>query len=273
MRFGRTGFEVRAAGRPVSGLAELATLFPVQAIDPEVHRLIEGGPAERRRFLDWGVFHVEPNFVDHWRRFQRALRQRNAALKAGQPASAIHAWEPELIEAGEAVQEFRIRYMAAVEPHIRAVSARLLGAPLELSLHRGWSMERTLAESIAASWPRDVERGLTHVGPHRADIAVRYAEQSARDRISRGQQKLAAAALLLGQLRADAELGSSVAALLVDDPAAELDSRNLELLITEILALPSQLILTVLDARNPAFDGLPGGARFHVEHGKVTRLL
>ena len=38
--------------------------FPVQIIDPEVHRLIEEGPSRRRRFLDWGVFHVEPNFVD-----------------------------------------------------------------------------------------------------------------------------------------------------------------------------------------------------------------
>lgn len=273
MRFGRSGFEVRAAGRPVNGLAELATLFPVQAIDPEVHRLIEGGPAERRRFLDWGVFHVEPTFVEHWRRFQRALRQRNAALKAGQPESAIRAWEPELIESGDAVQSFRVRYMSAVEPHIRAVSQRLLGAPLELALHRGWAAERTLAEALSASWSRDLERGLTHVGPHRADVAVRYGDQSARDRISRGQQKLAAAALLLGQLRADAELGSSVAALLVDDPAAELDSVNLERLLTEIVALPSQLFLTVLDASNPALAGLTPGARFHVEHGKVRRLL
>jgi DNA replication and repair protein RecF len=273
MRFGRTGFEVRAGGRPVSGLAELATLFPVQAIDPEVHRLIEGGPAERRRFLDWGVFHVEPSFVEHWRRFQRALRQRNAALKTRQPESAIRAWEPELVEAGEIVQSFRVRYMSAVEPHIRAVSQRLLGAPLEISLHRGWAAERTLAEALTASRPRDHERGLTHVGPHRADVAVRYADQSARDRISRGQQKLAAAAMLLGQLRADAELGSSVAALLVDDPAAELDSGNLQRLLTEVIGLPSQLFLTVLDACNPALAGLSCGARFHVEHGKVTRLL
>jgi DNA replication and repair protein RecF len=114
---------------------------------------------------------------------------------------------------------------------------------------------------------------MTHVGPHRADVTVRYADQAARDRISRGQQKLAAASLLLGQLKADAELGSSVAALLVDDPAAELDSGNLERLLMEIVALPSQLFLTVLDPRNAALESLPSGARFHVEHGKVVRLI
>ena len=83
MRFGRTGIEARFAGRPVGSLAELATVLPVQVIDPEVHRLVEGGPQERRRYLDWGVFHVEPNFLEHWRRYQRALRQRNAALRPG----------------------------------------------------------------------------------------------------------------------------------------------------------------------------------------------
>ena len=56
--------------------------MPVQAIDPEVHRLVEEGPQERRRYLDWGVFHVEPRFVEQWRRYQRALKQRNAALRA-----------------------------------------------------------------------------------------------------------------------------------------------------------------------------------------------
>ena len=273
LRLGRDGIEARYAGRPVSGLAELATILPAQAIDPEVHRLIEGGPQERRRFLDWGVFHVEPNFVEHWRRYQRALRQRNAALKAGSAPAVIRAWDPELVESGELVASSRARYLQALVPHVAATAERLLGEPLDIALHQGWSVERTLPESIEASWTRDRERGVTHAGPHRADISVRFAGTPARDRISRGQQKLAAAALLLGQLRCDSELGSSVAALLVDDPAAELDAGNLERLLREVVNLPSQLFVTALDPQNPALANLPEGHRFHVEHGSVTRLI
>jgi DNA replication and repair protein RecF len=273
LRFGKDGFEARFGGRPVGGLAELATVLPAQAIDPEVHRLIEGGPQERRRFLDWGVFHVEPNFVEHWRRYQRALRQRNAALRTGQTVSAVRAWDPELLEAGELVAGFRSRYVESLRPHVAVVAERLLGAPLEIALHPGWAGDRTLRESLDAAWARDQERGLTHTGPHRADIGVRFAGAAARDRISRGQQKLAASALLLGQLRCDAELGSSVAALLVDDPAAELDAGNLERLLSEVIALPAQLFVTALDPSNPAFAALPEGHRFHVEHGAVTRLI
>ena len=125
---------------------------------------------------------------------------------------------------------------------------------------------------MAASWTRDRERGMTHAGPHRADVVVRYDGISERDRVSRGQQKLAAAAMLLGQLACDADCGSEVSALLVDDPAAELDAENLDRLLSEIVALPTQLFVTALDRQNPALEKLPVGNRFHVEQGSVTRL-
>jgi len=273
LRFSRDGIEARYGGRPVAGLAELATILPAQAIDPEVHRLIEGGPQERRRFLDWGVFHVEPAFVEHWRRYQRALRQRNAALRAGAAPAVVRAWDPELIEAGQLVAAARARYAGSLASHVTATATRLLGAPLEISLLQGWAAERTLEQSIEASWARDRERGLTHTGPHRADLGIRFEAAPARDRVSRGQQKLAAAALLLAQLRCDTELGSSVAALLVDDPAAELDADNLERLLVEVVSLPAQLFVTALDPSNASLSTLPDGHRFHVERGAVSRLI
>ena len=273
LRLSAEGIEARYAGRPVGGLAALATVLPVQAIDPEVHRLVDGGPQERRRYLDWGVFHVEPNFVELWRRYQRALRQRNACLKAGQANALVQAWDRELVEAGEAVAQHRVRYLQGLSGAVRAVGQRLLGADIELSLHQGWSADRTLPEALEHSLPRDRERGLTHAGPHRADLGLRVAGLPARDRVSRGQQKLLAATLLLGQLAHDAERGSPMAALLVDDPAAELDAGNLERLLDEVIQLPVQLFLTALDPRNPVLSRLPQARRFHVEHGVLARLI
>jgi len=273
MRLSADGIEARFGGRPVSGLAELATRLPVQAIDPEVHRLVDGGPQERRRYLDWGVFHVEPNFVEHWRRYQRALRQRNAALRANQAPALVRAWDPELVEAGEEVANHRQRYVAGLQGSVRNVGQRLLGTEVEIGLHQGWSVERNLSQALEHSLARDRERGLTHAGPHRADLSVRISGQPARDRVSRGQQKLLAAAMLLGQLEHDAGRGSSVAALLVDDPAAELDGANLERLLAEVLSLPAQLFITALDPQNRVLQSLPDGRRFHVEHGSVTGLI
>ena len=79
--------------------------------------------------------------------------------------------------------------------------------------------------------------------------------------------------MLLGQLRCDSEQGSPTAALLVDDPAAELDSANLERLISVVVELPVQLFVTALDPALAAFRRLPAARRFHVEHGKISRLI
>ena len=273
VRYSRDGFEARAAGNRIGSLAELASILPVQAIDPEVHRLVEEGPAERRRYLDWGVFHVEPRFVDQWRRYQRALKQRNAALRAGSPDAVVRAWDPELIDAGRALTQSRRQYFDQLQPHVAIAGQRLLGAPIELSLSDGWLAGTELADAVEHAWPRDRERGTTHAGPHRADLSIRVGGDLAKHRVSRGQQKLTAAAMLLGQLRCDETLGSPTAALLVDDPAAELDSANLERLISLILELPAQLFVTALDPEMEAFKRLPVARRFHVEHGKIAPLL
>jgi DNA replication and repair protein RecF len=177
------------------------------------------------------------------------------------------------VEAGEAVAAHRARYIEPLRVAVAAMGERLLGITIELGLTQGWAAERTLQESLAASLERDRERGLTHSGPHRADLLVRVDGQPARDRVSRGQQKLVAAAMLLGQLQCDAEQGSGTTVLLVDDPAAELDSRSLDRLLVEVLKLPAQLFVTALDPANPALERLPGGPKFHVEHGSVTRLI
>src|SRR5271167_3091566 len=124
------GVEGSAAGvraqidgdRPAS-LAELARILPVQIIDPEVHHLIEEGPSRRRRFLDWGVFHVEPVFIGHWRRYQQALKQRNAALKSGQPRGVVSVWDSDLARSGELLNAARARYVEALGQRAQTLRA------------------------------------------------------------------------------------------------------------------------------------------------------
>ena len=84
---------------------------------------------------------------------------------------------------------------------------------------------------------------------------------------------MVAAALLLGQLRCNLDRGAGPVALLVDDPAAELDSESLDRLLKAILELPVQLIVTALDPSIPALQLLGKPATFHVKHGVLTRLI
>jgi DNA replication and repair protein RecF len=271
VRTARQGSEIRLGGQPASGFAQMAAALPVQVIDPEVHRLLEDGPIQRRRYLDWGVFHVEPGFVAIWRRYQRALKQRNAALKARLPTGQVRLWDTDLAEAGSLISDYRQRYVSALQPILRGFGTELLDLDVQVELSRGWSEDKDLSKALEDSWIRDSQRGATTVGPHRADLSVRVDGLWARDRVSRGQQKLLAACLLLAQIQQRAEQGGEQTSLLLDDPAAELDVDNLQRLLQLVVRIPAQLIVTALD-QEPLDLGLPGRL-FHVEQGKVTPMV
>ena len=263
----REGLRARVAGRDAKSLAELSVAFPVQVVDPGIHRLVEEGPAYRRRWLDWGVFHVEPGFVAAWSDYARTLKQRNAALKLRADPTP---WEPELVRLGALLAEARSRTMAALEPIWRQTLAGLLAEPVSLGLYRGWGQERELAEVLADTRERDLERGSTMFGAHRFDVPLRINGHSAREVLSRGQQKLLGAAMALAMARLVGSENRRPPTLLLDDPAAELDREHTDALLAEIRKMRGQLVVTALQPGQAQF-GSPDRA-FHVEHGRVTTL-
>ncbi len=268
VQLGDEGLEARIDGAKAGGVAALARRLPAYVIEPNIHQLIEGGPSMRRRFLDWGVFHVEQGFLEAWRRFRRVLGQRNSALKQGM---ATASWDPAFLEAGNAVDTARERYVEALSGVVAEVGQDLTGRPVRLSYRRGWARGSTLESALEASRDRDRSRGATQVGPHRADLKITMDDHGVREEASRGQQKLVAAALIVSQVRVFAKRSGADGILLVDDPAAELDAGAFTSLMGVLETLPAQLVLTGLSqAALPPVSGFPV---FHVERGKVAAVV
>ena len=257
--------DARIGGVIVRSRAELAQAFAVQALEPGLHKLIEEASPRRRRWLDWAVFHVEPAFVEAWQRYGRALRQRNAALRSD--AESARAWDGELVRHGEAISASRLRLLESLTLYWRDTVQALAELPVELRYLAGWNEERSLAAALDASFAQDRRRGVTLVGPHRADVDLRLGGRPVRHLLSRGQQKLTAAALVLSQLQMLQDRWALRPTLLLDDPAAELDARHLARLLGQVRALECQLVLTSLD-RSPEALGPPQSV-FHVEQGRV----
>ena len=138
---------------------------------------------------------------------------------------------------------------------------------LGISYRTGWSRGRSLAEALVESWTHDLESGATQVGPHRAELNIRLNEVAVKDRISRGQQKLLAAALLMAQVKLFPQDSPVRPSLLLDDPAAELDNERLTGLITEVSAQSVQLIVTTLHPEFSEF-GAPG-LQYRIAGGSV----
>lgn len=266
---GRT--RMRLAGHDVSSISDIAEILPIQLIDPGVHRLVEEGSARRRRLLDWGVFHVEHAFLTQWRRYQRALSQRNALLKQSHPVDVLSAWEREMTDPGELVDRARGDYIRLLRPHFERLGSELLGEDVTLEYRRGWARDQSLGDALAAHRPRDHQLRVTTVGPHRADLAFLVGGTPARDRVSRGQQKMLACAFVLAQVELRAVTATVPTCLLLDDPAAELDVDNLGKLLRAIADVRAQLIVTSVS--EAGLEGMNVHRRFHVEQGKFALML
>jgi DNA replication and repair protein RecF len=261
---------IRAEGKDASSAAILASWLPVQVIDPGVHRLVDESPGIRRRYLDWGVFHVKHDFLDQWRRYHRILRQRNAALKEG-PRNGLAPWDEQLIAAAEAVTEAREAYLDGLAPEVAAVGEALLGERVALKYRRGWAEGKSFGDALQDAMDRDHRLGVTHPGPHRADVGIQFDRHAARGRVSRGQQKLLAAGLILGQLRHVRQAAGIRSLLLLDDMAAELDAERLGRFLAVVRELDVQLFVTAL---TPDAVALPEPQRmFHVERGNVAQMV
>ena len=260
------GTTARINGATAGSLTELSQAFPVQVIDPGVHKLVEEGGFRRRRWMDWAVFHVEQGFADLWVRYTRAVKQRNAALRS-QPAQAS-AWDPEVARLGELIAEARRGMLEQMQSGWRQSVLALSGLEVDLHYSRGWSQDVPLAQALVDSRVRDQARGLTHSGPHRADVLVRLNGRPAREILSRGQQKLVAIAMTLAQIQLLQERTAITPTLLLDDPAAELDGPHLLRFIEEVSHLKCQLVLTSLQPESDLF-GRPERV-FHVEQGRVA---
>ncbi len=259
----------RLGGEGVPSISAIAEILPVQVIDPSVHRLIEEGSARRRRLLDWGVFHVEHAFMEPWRRYQRALAQRNAALRGSQGDARL--WEPELAACASEIDRMRRDYAATLAPAFHRIAAELSGCDCRIDYHPGWNEALTLTEAFSKSWARDLRIKTTTVGPHRADLIVRVDGELARDRVSRGQQKLIAAGLVLAQITLTAETSKRRTCLLLDDPAAELDVDSLGKILSAIEQVPAQLVVTSLG--QAGLRGINIGKTFHVKQGRFAEML
>lgn len=263
------GLETRIDGESNGGSAALAAALPLQIIDPDVHELVAGAPDQRRRYLDWTAFHVEHGYLDSWRRFRRALKQRNAALRSAASRATLEGWNAEFAELAERIDSGRRLALEVSVEALAQAGQELLGSEVGFEYRAGWNEEKGLLQSLEDSVDRDRQQGNTQYGPHRADLKLSYDERRARKLVSRGQQKLLACAMVLAAAETAQAALEQPLLLLLDDPGAELDNEALGRLMHRVVALGCQVIATSLVPDEPLF---PAEARvFHVEQGRLSR--
>lgn len=269
MERGSNFWAARHNGEDVTQLSELTRLLPYVLLEPSSHTLISGPPDGRRKYLDWGVFHVKHDFLLLWRRYSRVLKQRNAALRMSS-LDLVESLDPQFIELGEKLHQARGLHVDLLSESLQT-KLPIFNKTLEginLSYRKGWAGE-SLAESIQLSRSRDIERGSTGPGPHKADLYLSLDGSPARERLSRGEQKALTSAMILTQAQLITESGEKPV-LLLDDLSSELDEEHLGKVLSAGMDLGVQIWMTGTGSA-PESGAAEGSYKvFHVEHGRIS---
>jgi len=271
-------------GQSVSNSSDLASTLPCLVLNAQSFKLIEGAPDDRRRYFDWGVFHVEHRYAKLMAGYRRALKQRNHLIKTSRQAVGTDSElsiRQVMIGYGEEISALREavanRLNDALKPYIEDAVANAVLPAISVGFKRGYSEKHpTLREALSAAEARDSVLGQTTVGPHKYDLNIILTETGApaRDHLSRGQIKRLVMIMKLAQLDLLGASAKEQVVALADDLPAELDANQLSWALHSLQKALRQVFITTVDARNVVEYAVSSNSdyqMFHVEHGRTIR--
>jgi DNA replication and repair protein RecF len=272
---GRGVTGIKYDGEIIQTASEQARRLPIYILTPDHHILFTGTPKERRHWLDWSLFHVEQSYMAVWKSYHRALRHRNALLKADRAInfSELKGWEKLMSEEAVKIDLMREDYISNLnqylnEKHLPFVLPEAGIIKYLNDIYAGQDLETLLVENRQ----EDIKRGYTNLGPHRTDIEFSYGGFNVAKHLSRGQTKLFGAALVSSQIEALKNIGVD-AMMLVDDLDAELDEESSKKML--MLLLDNDIQTFVSSLTKPDWFQQEQGrhAVFHVKHGMIQKMV
>lgn len=280
-RFRNGDVEIRIDGEAEKRVSQLAKCLPVQLITPESFKLFFGGPKERRHFFDFGLFHVKHAFYQHWLRFTKIHKHRNALLKK-RPSrynEEFEYWDGEFCRLAELISQDREEYLTLFNSQYEKtnlnVQSFLTNAEVKFHLSSGYNREQDLHLQLKQSFDKDVKFGYTSVGPHKSDVKIKTHNRLVEDVFSRGQLKLLLYVIKLLQSNIISE-NQLTPIMLIDDIASEVDKYNLQT-IFEFLqsSKETQFFISSLNNDIAGFlaDEYKSHAMFHVKHGRIKQSI
>jgi DNA replication and repair protein RecF len=217
--------------------SETATLV----FTPDRLGVVKGAPAARRAYFDRVLGRLAPARAPLPAEYGAAVAQRNAALRRG--SHAIAPWTEQVAELGAQLVAARKETLALLAPPF-AERAGELGLPEGELRYDG---EVPTVAALEERLERDLERGVTGLGPHLHDIVIASGARELRSFGSQGEQRLAMLALLLAEAELIADRRGVPPLLLLDDVLSELDPARRRILAARV-ARAGQALITATDA-------------------------
>jgi DNA replication and repair protein RecF len=272
------GKRLKRDGQELMKLAELMGLVGTVVFGPRDVELVGGLPELRRRFLDYTLSKIDPNYLRDLLSYKRVLRQRNSLLRTGGSPHELEAWTTQLVEFGAKIHLERVRHLKVLARHAGSYYQEMSGEDGPFHLTYRSSISGIDEASAQASFQASLEdlafseslKRNTLAGPHRDDMRIDINGRNARKYASQGQKRSVAIALKLAQAELLDQLRRDRPVVVLDDVFSELDPGRRE----RLCALVGRQYQTFLATPRPdsALAGLfPASRVFTVQAGHVMQ--
>ena len=282
------------------GMNDVVGHFNAVLFIPQMSQILEGGPDERRRYLNLTLAQTIPHYAATLGEYARALDQRNALLKMlgerGGDAGQLDVWDETLVHAGAQIIFWRIQAIRELELQATRAHHRLtrgkevlrlaydpaydplprpngqfalqIDTPVDRSALKVEEIERGFAERLKQLRTEEIARGVTTVGPQRDDMRFLANQIDLGDYGSRGQIRTALLSLKLAEVSWIKERTGQWPVILLDEVMAELDiQRRADLLAAVEETEQSVLTTTDLNLYTPEF--VENSTRWEVKAGEI----
>ncbi len=260
---------------------------------PEDLALVKGDPSSRRRFLDELLVSLIPRHAATRSDYDRVLKQRNALLKSARAGkftsgheATLDVWDQHMARAGAALLHARLELVERLRPHLRSAYAQLTDGSKEagavyrstiqdlieddgaaapagpaaeaaedLRLLTVDELTDRYVQAFAASRRKELERGISLVGPHRDELELVLGQAPAKGYASHGETWSMCLSLRLASyyvMLDDARTGGSAPILILDDVFAELDVQRRRKLAAIVSGAEQVLVTAAVEADIPA---------------------
>lgn len=249
--------------------ADFIGRFRTALFSPENLQLVKGGPGQRRAFLDLAISQLDPLYLASLTRYNKALMQRNALLKSWRSLDAasrqsLQSYTPVMAKEAAYITDKRESYVRQMSDIAAKIYSDMTdNAELMKAFYRGRRSEDEFSMLFRDYENRDVDAGMTLIGPQRDDMTVLLDGVPARQMASQGQQRAIVLSLKLAEGEISREISGEYPVFLLDDVLSEIDAPRREYLMGELAEGGRQVIITTCESE------IKGDKIYEVEKGEI----
>jgi len=237
----------RLNGSPLRSAEQLRHELTALVFTPDRLAVVKGGPAARRAYVDRSLGRLFPSRGSLPVEYAGAIGQRNAALRrvaAGfSSPDALAPWTETVSMLGRELVAAREETVALLAPFFADMAGRLRLDDAVMA----YDGEAATVADYESRLERDLERGVTGVGPHLHDVRLEADARELRSFGSQGEQRVAVLALVLAEAQALSERNGTYPLVLLDDVLSELDEER-RVALAALMRAVGQTVVTATAA-------------------------